>query len=172
MHLENEFEQIYREHFSKVYGFLYKLSGSDSVAEELTQETFYQAYLSMHRFKGECRVQTWLISIAKHIYYTYLRKNKMGLGAISLSLLSDVFCEGNTENPEDLYQKKAVVAAIRKIMNEISEKYRDVVMLRIYAEMSFSEIGAALNITENSAKVIYFRAKRMLMEELEHAHYL
>ena len=169
---EKEFEQIYRDNVTQVHAFLYKLSGSPAVAEELTQETFYQAFLSLHRFKGNCRIQTWLISIAKHVYYAYLRKNKLGLDSISLTQVTEVFCLKNTEDPEDAYQKKAVLAAVRTILRRIPDKYRDVVMLRIYAEMSFAEVGAALNITENSAKVIYFRAKRMLMEELEHAHYL
>ena len=170
--MEKEFEQIYRDHVDAVHAFLYRLSGSASVAEELTQETFYQAFLSLHRFKGNCRIQTWLISIAKHVYYAYLRKNRIGLEGFRLDTVTEVFCELNTENPADVYQKKAVLAAVRVVLGRISEKYRDVVMLRVYAEMSFAEIGVALHITENSAKVIYFRAKRMLMEELENAHYL
>jgi beta-galactosidase/beta-glucuronidase len=50
---------------------------------------------------------------------------------------------------------------------KIPAKYRDVVMLRIYADMPFSQVAAALDISESSAKVIYFRAKKMLMEELK-----
>lgn len=163
---------IYRQHAQTVYKFLLSQTRDPDLAEELTQETFYQAFLSLHRFKGNCRIQTWLISIAKHVYYTYLRKNRIGLEGFSLDTVTEVFCELNTENPADVYQKKAVLAAVRVVLGRISEKYRDVVMLRVYAEMSFAEIGAALHITENSAKVIYFRAKRMLMEELENAHYL
>ena len=60
-----------------------------------------------------------------------------------------------------------VAEAVRRIINGIPEKYRDVVMLRIYGEMSFNQVAQALNISENSAKVIFFRAKKMLMEEIK-----
>ena len=50
---------------------------------------------------------------------------------------------------------------------EIPKKYRDVVLLRIYAELPFSQIALALKISENSAKVIFFRAKKKMMEVLK-----
>jgi RNA polymerase sigma-70 factor (ECF subfamily) len=62
--------------------------------------------------------------------------------------------------------KKTVSAALRRIVNDIPQKYRDVVILRIYGELPFSQVALALGITENSAKVLFFRAKKMLMEEL------
>ena len=64
-------------------------------------------------------------------------------------------------------KKKVVAEAIRSIVNGIPEKYRDVVILRIYGEMSFLQVSQALNISESSAKVIFFRAKKMLMEEIK-----
>ena len=57
---------------------------------------------------------------------------------------------------------------MRQIVNNIPKKYRDVVLLRIYAELPFSQIALILKISESSAKVIYFRAKKMLMEVLKH----
>ncbi|NLN49749.1 MAG: sigma-70 family RNA polymerase sigma factor [Clostridiales bacterium] len=56
---------------------------------------------------------------------------------------------------------------IKEKINEIPEKYKNVVILRIYADMPFSQIAETLGISEGSAKVIFFRAKKMLMKELE-----
>ena len=53
------------------------------------------------------------------------------------------------------------------MVENIPKKYRDVVLLRIYAELPFSQIAQSLKISESSAKVIYFRAKKMLMEVLK-----
>ena len=53
------------------------------------------------------------------------------------------------------------------MVKEIPKKYRDVVLLRIYAELPFSQIALALKISENSAKVIFFRAKKKMMEVLK-----
>ena len=162
------FEEIYKTYFPRVYAFLYRLSQDASLSEELTQETFYQAYCSFHRFNGKCDIFTWLASIAKHMYYKYLRKNKLEMDTLNLSMVAQAYCE----NPADIHQRKMVAQAAAKMLKKVPEKYSDVVILRVYAEMSFAEISALLEITENSAKVIYYRAKKMLMEELDHAHYL
>ena len=71
-------------------------------------------------------------------------------------------------NAEEIVQKEEMAAAVRKVLDKIPAKYRDVVVLRIYAELPFSEIAESLKISESSAKVLFFRAKKMLLEELEH----
>ena len=71
----NEFEEIYDRFQPEVYRFLLGLTCCDrSAAEELTQETFYQAFLSFGRFRGECSMRTWLFQIAKNIYAKYVRR--------------------------------------------------------------------------------------------------
>jgi RNA polymerase sigma factor (sigma-70 family) len=164
----NAFEEIYKTYFPRVYTFLYRLCQNSSLTEELTQESFYQAYCSFHRFKGKCDIFTWLAAIAKHVYYRYLRRHKAEMDVLSLSSVVDAYCD----NPADIHQRKTLARAAAKMLKKVPEKYSDVVILRVYAEMSFSEISALLEISENSAKVIYYRAKKMLMEELDHAHYL
>ena len=77
--MRNEFERIYNEYSSGICGFLYKLCGSASLAEELTQETFYQAWKSLHRYNGSCELFTWLAAIAKNTYFKNLRKHKREL---------------------------------------------------------------------------------------------
>lgn len=162
-----EFEQLYREYYPRIFSFIYKLCRDFSLSEELTQETFLQAFKGFHKFRGNCEVFTWLAAIAKNLFYKHLRKNKLGLDAISLDYLTDTYCENTLGDPENELKKKVVAEAIRSIVNGIPEKYRDVVILRIYGEMSFLQVSQALNISESSAKVIFFRAKKMLMEEIK-----
>lgn len=161
------YEELYKKNFSKVYSFLLKLCGDSELAEELTQETFYQAFLSFRHFQGRCEIFTWLASIAKHVYYKYLKKNKRSFESVSIDLMADILYADSHESPEEMLQKKTVSKAIRKRISEIPDKYRDVVILRVYAEMSFSQVALILGISENSAKVIFFRAKKMLMEGLK-----
>lgn len=163
----DKFEELYHDYFSRVYSFLYKLCNDSMLAEELTQETFYQAFKSFYRFRGNSEIFTWLAAIAKHSYYRYLKKNKLGMEAISIDLVADTFCADVLDSPEELLQKKSVKEAVLGVINKIPPKYRDVVMLRVYAEMPFSQVAAALKISESSAKVIFFRAKKLLMEELK-----
>ena len=143
-----------------------KLCGDELLAEELAQETFYQAFISLHRFKGTSSMTTWLDAIAKHTYFKYLKKKKLGLEAINIESIVDTYCE-NEADVEDSIYRSHVRDAVRAIINKVPPKYRDVVILRIYAELPFAQVGKAMNISENSAKVIYHRAKKMLREELE-----
>ena len=71
------FDEIYSSHYLYVRKFLLRLcKGNEHMADDLTQETFFQAYISIHRFEGNCRVETWLCSIAQNVFYAFLRKEK------------------------------------------------------------------------------------------------
>jgi RNA polymerase sigma-70 factor (ECF subfamily) len=163
-----EFEQLYRENYAGIYRFLLKLCGDHYLAEELTQETFYQAILSLHRFRGGCEMFTWLASLAKHTYFKYLRKQKKREADIDLDAMLQYCRDLMSDSPEDIFLRKITVRNVREKMRELPAKYRDVMILRVYAELPFSQIGATLGITENSAKIIYFRAKKKLMEEIRY----
>ena len=63
-------------YFDDVYRYLLSLSGSESVAEELTSETFFRAMDALDHFRGECSVRVWLCQIAKNLYYSQLRREK------------------------------------------------------------------------------------------------
>ena len=119
-----------------------------------------------HKFRGDCEVFTWLAAIGKHVYFKYLKKKKLHLDAANLELVAQSYMKGDV-SPEEHVHKKDVEGAVRKVVDTIPKKYRDVVLLRIYAELPFSQIAQILKISESSAKVIYFRAKKMLMEVLK-----
>ena len=71
-----DLEQIYQQNADIVYRFLIAKTGSLELAEELTQETFYQAVRSIDRYDGTSRISTWLCGIARNVLLTHLRKNR------------------------------------------------------------------------------------------------
>lgn len=162
-----EFETLYNKYFNQVFSFLYRLCRDHHTAEELTQETFLEAYISIHRFKGDCEMSTWLISIAKHIFGKYLRKAKKSPGTVELDSLAETMFAPKGEGPETAYIRQCDAQAVRHMVARLPEKYRDVLILRIYAELPFAQLAKVLRISENSAKVIYFRAKKMLGEGIK-----
>ena len=70
-------ETMYMEYANTVKHFLISLCGNFDLAEDLTQETFYQALLSAHRFKGDSRVSTWLCAIARNQWHKYQAKHPL-----------------------------------------------------------------------------------------------
>ena len=71
-----DMDSVYREYVTVVYKFLLSLCYEEDMAEELTQETFYQAVRSANRYDGSCKVSTWLCQIAKHLWYQEVEHRK------------------------------------------------------------------------------------------------
>jgi RNA polymerase sigma-70 factor (ECF subfamily) len=165
--MKKEFEALYREYFPRIYAFLFKLTENRDLSEELTQETFYQAFIAFYRFRGDSDVFTWLASIAKHTYYRWLRKNKRRMDSVDPEALIEAYSESTSEHPADTAERHMLAERVRNTLAELPQKYRDVTILRVYADMSFLQIGDALQISENSARVIFFRAKKMIMEAIQ-----
>ena len=157
------FEDVYRIYFKRIYAFLYKLTGDAYISEEMAQETFYQAFVSFHRYDGSCEMFTWLAAIAKNVFFKYLRKKK--LTSLNIDLLVEPHA-GTESDPEEILQQKFVASYVNDCVARLPQKYRDVVFLRIYAELPFAQIADILGITENSAKVVYYRAKNLLRKDL------
>lgn len=170
--MQQEFETIYREYYGSINKFLIKLCADSTLAEELTQETFYRTFLSLHRFQGKSSIYTFIVSIAKHTYYKYMRKSKPVIPYDEIDEHSYSQQSHAGGDPIYIYEKKAEKYALRRMIDALPEKYRDVILYRIYAEMSFEQVAQAMNITENSAKVLFHRAKKKLSEELKNEDYL
>ena len=161
---ESYFEDIYKRYFSDVYNFLMGMCGNTDIAEELTQDTFFQAYRSLHRYNGKCKIYTWLCAIAKNTWFHYIRKHKnavVNIESLSETLLSE------EPSPQDRAESEERLHEILKAINSLKSRQRDIFWLHSVAEMPFAEIAEMMGITENSAKVIYFRAKNVLRVQLK-----
>lgn len=162
------FEEIYKSYKSRIYLFLYRLCANRDVAEELTQETFYQVFRSFSHYKGDSALFTWLASIAKHTYYAYLRKNKRMIDSISLDSAVEFYGADVYGTIKSAQEERELCAVMREWIAQLPDKYRDVILLRIYADLPFKQVAQAMGITENSAKVLFHRAKTMLKERVDH----
>ena len=151
--------------------FLYNMCKDYNIAEELTQETFFQVFKSFGSYKGKSDIFTWLAAIAKHTYYKYMRKNKITFESLDYDMMADMCIDDEMcDSPENSYIKNEFKSVAKKIIGKLPQKYKDVVILRVYAELSFGEIAKALDISEGSAKVMFFRAKKMLREEFDNEY--
>lgn len=157
-----EFSELYRLYSEKIYKYLLYLTCNKHDAEELLQETFFQAFKSISRFKGESSISTWLFSIARNVYlkkYNGDKKRK----EISLEV-EDI--KVIVKSPLDELEEKEEVNRILKAINILDEPYRQVVILRSLNELSFREIGDILNKNENWVRVTFYRGKVKLGKEL------
>lgn len=147
-----DFEEIYRRFQPEVFRFVLRLSGAElQTAEELTQETFYQAFLSFRKFRGECSLRTWLFQIAKNVYCQYIRKELRQRDIAQQQ--SDTAVPAPTEELEHL----EMLETLRRLIAELDEPARSVMEYRLYSDTTYAEIAQLLNIRANTAAVIYNR---------------
>ncbi|MCL2030349.1 MAG: RNA polymerase sigma factor [Oscillospiraceae bacterium] len=158
---DHTFDEIYRKHFLYVRRFLLRLcKGNEHTADDLTQETFFQAYVSIHRFEGNCRVETWLCSIAQNVFFSFLREEKKQtcMEGVQRSGGHAVYA---MQEAQSLAQD--VAAALKRLPRQTAA----VLSYRLFHDMPYAEISGFLGISENSAKVMFHRGRVKLKEILK-----
>lgn len=156
-------EELYRQNAKMVYHFLWKMCGDQYLAEELTQETFLQAYKSIERYDGSCKISVWLCQIAKHLYYQYLEKHKRELAED----MREKQAEDAAANTEKQALTRMELLEVLKEMQELPDKMREVMYLRMSTDLSFREIGEILGKSENWTRVNFYRGKERLLKGRE-----
>ena len=155
-----DLDLVYRQHAQTVYRFLLAKTGSADLAEELTQETFFQAVGSIGRYDGKCKISTWLCGIAKNVLYTHYRDQKHA--AASLEDAAILSIDSAEETVLGAMDQEQLLAAI----HNLPEPGREILHLRLLGGLSFRQIGTILSQSETWARVNYYRAKQTLVKEL------
>lgn len=159
-------EELYEENAKIVFHFLLSLCHDRNLTEDLTQETFLRAYQSLERYDGSCKLSTWLCQIARHVYYQYLSKNKRELPAEP-----DVRQVSSKPQPEEEVLNRLELMDVLKEMQKLPVQMREVIYLRVTADLSFREIGEILGKGENWARVNFYRGKEKLIEAAKAAEW-
>ena len=157
-------EEVYGRYANTVYKYLLSHTRDPVLAEELTQETFFQAIRTSDRFDGSSSVPTWLCGIAKNVHRTYLRKHPKQAAI-------EEAAERGALPPQRSAEDEAVCTEERlsllKRLHGLPEPYREVMYLRVFGDLSFRDIGAVHGRTENWARVTFYRGKEKLRKETD-----
>lgn len=157
-------EELYEQNAEIVYRFLYSICKNEQLAEDLTQETFLQAYKSIERFDGSCKISSWLCQIAKHLLYRHYHKTKREI-PVALDGTEDLFLESS--NFDGRVIAKLELMEVFKEMQKLTPAMREVIYLRITGELTFGEIGEIMGKNENWARVTFYRGKEILWKGRE-----
>ena len=127
-----EIEKLYDLYSKDVYRFIYSLSFDEEVAKDIMQTTFLECIKSIKNFKGNCSEKTWLLSISKNQYYTYLKKHPK-----TQSIYESDFDEVEEFTQDDMYKYREIL----KVINSLKEPQRQIMILRLINDLTFKEIG-------------------------------
>ena len=158
--MTDDIKSYYEEYGRKVYLYLMSLCSDTDTAEELTQDTFYQAIHSLSKYRSECSVYTWLCGIAKNLWYRELRRQKR------TPIAEPDYTEADLSPPPDeIAELRNSKMNLLKQIHELPETEKEIVLLRATGELSFREIGEIFGKSENWARVTFYRAKQKLKKE-------
>ena len=150
-------EEIYELYSKKVFLFLLSKTNNELLAEELTQETFFQAVQCIDQFKGNSSILTWLCGISQNVWLKYLRKHQ------ELLPLENEHIEATLNKNIDIqWEQKEIL----HLIHGMAEHMREVMYLRLISNLSFAEIGEIIGKTENWTRVTFFRGKQKIVKEI------
>ncbi|MCL2048488.1 MAG: sigma-70 family RNA polymerase sigma factor [Defluviitaleaceae bacterium] len=154
-----DFDELYNAYAKDVYRYVFSLCRNRHTAEDITSEAFLSALKSLDKFKGGCNIRVWLCQIAKNAFLNRAKKGKFS------AEMPDELPSG--ENFEIRLLDKAQAFEIHKTLRLLDEPYKEVFSLRIFAELSFAEIGELFQKSESWARVTFHRAKNKIREVIE-----
>ena len=156
-----DIDSIYRLYFRDVFLFLRGLTRSDTLAEELTQETFFKALDGLKDYDGLQDVRAWLFTVARNCYYSYCRQAKH-----TVPLEDAEASSADTPDIAQLLVDKDAAFTVHQCLHTLDEPYKEVFNLRVFGELPFERIGAIFGHNAAWARVTYYRAKAQLQKML------
>ena len=154
-------DEIYKKYANLIRNYIFTITGDKSLAEEIMQETFIVAINQIDKFRGDCKIYVWLLSIAKKILYKETKKNNL-----NKSLNIDDLEITDKKDIEAEFIKKDNKFKLYEAIQKLDASTREIMYLRLTGDFSFKEIGKILNKSENWARVVFFRGKKKLEEDL------
>lgn len=174
--LEKNDENAYKileKRYSKILANLIRkmIKDEDDVAD-LVQETFIKAFNSLSSFKFEYSFSSWLYRIASNNCIDFIRKKKFNTFSINAesnksddSLLIEIEDTDKTIDNKLIEQERYEI--IKKAVDELPEKFREIISLRHFEELDYSEIAKKLDMPLGTVKATLFRARKILQLKLK-----
>lgn len=155
-----DFEKFFNENREFIFKYLIKMTRNITLSEELTQETFFRAYMNYASLKNKEKASVWLCQIAKNTYFSWYneQKKKDSLDGLEVAS-SDV-------SIEDAFVQKELSQKALICLHDLEEPYKEVFMLTVFGGFSLKDISSTFGKSESWARVTFYRAKQKLLERM------
>ena len=160
------YEKLFLEKRELMYRYLFSLCRDPVLAEELTQETFFRAYINFGSLRNREKAGVWLCSIGKNCFYTWYREQKR----VQPQEVPET--ETVSADPEEVYIDGEAYRALHDSINALEDPYGQVLKSRVVDGLSLQEISRIYGKSESWARVTFYRAKEKLIERMKHENEL
>lgn len=166
-----ELMQRYKE---SVFYMMMKMCNNRDDAEDLTIEAFARAFKKLEQYSPDYAFSTWLFKIASNNGIDFLRRKKQHV-AVSLDNKTDGSesmdysqnIKSGTLDPEEHFIKKQKIESVRILVDSLKPKYKEMIELFYFQELSHEEISQKLNLPIGTIKAQLFRARDLLYNALQ-----
>lgn len=167
------FEQLISAYERKAYNIALRIMGNEEDAKDMAQEAFIRIFKSISKFKEQSSFSTWMYRIVTNVCLDEIRKRKnskvismdSGIetdnGEIKMELKSD------SQTPEEAFQRKENIKIILDAVNELSDDYKSVIVLREMQGFSYEEISNIMECSIGTVKSRINRARKLLKDKLK-----
>ncbi len=153
--------ELYRTYYREIYLYLYSLCRRSEPAEDLAQETFLKALLSLK--DSHSNMRAWLYTVARNLYFNYSKAEKH----IADDEISDICDEVFDDKTLSSIIQKEENRLLYMALNKLSRTRREVLIMHYFGGLSQKEIASALNLTPSNVRVLTLRAKQEIRQYLE-----
>ena len=160
---------VYRTYSREIYLYLYGLSHNRQLSEDLMQETFVKALITVGT--ADMGIRAWLYKVARNLYFNTYRKDKRLIIGLENDENKAEIREEIEESPLSKLLTTEREKAFYKALNKLEGKKREVILLQYFSGLSGKDIAKLLDITTENVRILAFRGKKELKLYLEEADY-
>ncbi len=159
---------LYNQFYKTVYKTAFRYCGETSATLDIVQETFVRAftYISTYKEEKNGSFEGWLVTIARNESFKYL-KSKWKCNEIPTEEIIEVASQNSIDSLENQVIDRIGVEEIIHIIEQLAPHYHQVILLRLLHDHSFKEIGEIVDISENTARQTFYRAKKAVIVLLQ-----
>ncbi|TDQ17630.1 RNA polymerase sigma (SigW) subunit [Algoriphagus boseongensis] len=167
---QSAYATLMKRYKKAVYFMILKMIRDADDAEDLTMEAFAKAFRNLHRFKKDYTFSTWLFRIATNNTIDFIRKKKLKTMSLNNTLSDDsgnsvnIDVEDDDNNPQDEFIRSQRIEMVRVFVDKLPPKYRKLVQLRYFDELSYEEIAQELDKPLGTVKAQLHRSRELLYE--------
>ena len=153
------FGALVERYQNAIYNLAYRMLGSPEEAEDAAQEIFVRVYRQLARYDAERRFSTWVLTIATNYCIDQLRRRRMQLVPLEQIV---PWARSRETGPEGQSLDREARDEMQGLLRELPEKYRAVLILRYWQDLSCAEIAEILKLPEGTVKTQLHRARKAL----------
>ena len=170
---ERAYAVLMGKYRDSIYYMMLKMVKNGDDADDLTIEAFGKAFNRLHQYTPNYAFSTWLFRIATNNCIDFIRKKKMVTLSIDKSIEDGEGGEMNMEikspnlDPEEKFVRKQKIRIMREIVDQLKPRYRELVILRYFRELSYEEIATETDLPLGTVKAQLFRAREHLYKLMQ-----